>query len=158
VRVTAQSSVRIARAPGVVFDFVTRPEAVAETFRGSGPVPGAVKSELATPGGMRVGAVRRVESSDGSVVDEEIIELARPSVQAYRLIRGLRPPFTWLVREAGGRWTFNADGDGTLVSWVFTFELRLLAWPLARALLVPPFRRAMDLALAETKQRLEGAS
>lgn len=156
VKLHAEANVRIARPPEAVFDFVTRPEAVAETFRGHGPVPGARTSQVVTPGGMRPGAIRRVENTDGSVVDEEIAELERPSVQAYRLVRGLRPPFTWLVRQAGGRWTFTPDGDGTLIRWVFTFELRsFLAWPPARGLLVPPFRRAMQAALEETKRRLE---
>jgi uncharacterized protein YndB with AHSA1/START domain len=137
-----------------VFDFIVRPEAVAELFHGYGPIPGAVKSELVGDGKMCVGAIRRVSNSDGSVIEEEITELERPRRQAYRVVRGLRPPFSWVVEGGGGKWTLTYEG-GTVVEWRFVFEVRPLALPLA-LLLRPYFLKAMQDALDRAKAILDG--
>ena len=42
---------------------------------------------------------------------------------AYEIVSGLRAPFSWLVRGAGGRWTFADRGDSTDVVWRFRFDL-----------------------------------
>jgi uncharacterized protein YndB with AHSA1/START domain len=147
----------IPRPPEQVFDFVTAPDAVARTFHGHGPIPGAVRSELIGEQSMRVGSIRRVHNSDGSIVDEEILELERPRAQAYRLVSGLRPPLSWLVRTAAGRWTFTAVPSGTRVDWTFDFVLRSpLLWPFVLPLR-SPFQKAMSQALAKTRELL-GAS
>lgn len=137
-----------------VFDFITAPDAPARTFRGHGPVPGAVRAEVEGGGPLRVGAIRKVENADGSVVDEEIVALDRPARQAYRLVRGIRRPLSWLVRGAGGEWVLSDADGGTEVAWTFTFELRSpLVWPIA-ALVGRAFRKAMRAALAETGRQL----
>lgn len=152
---TTTATERIAAAREVVFDFVTAPEAVGKTFTGYGPIPGAERSEVVTEGGMRVGAIRHVHNRDGSVIEEEIVALERPARQAYRLVRGFRPPASWLVRGARGDWQLDADGDGTHITWTFTFELRsALAWPFA-ALMRRSFRKAMQVCLANTRRMIE---
>lgn len=153
-----RETVTIAAPRERVFAFVTAPDAPARTFRGKGPIPGAVRSTVAGGGALRVGAIRTVESSDGSVVDEEIVELVPAERQGYRLVRGIGRPLRWLVRGAGGAWTFaDADADaGTEVTWTFTFALRSpLLWPIA-ALIGRAFRGAMRDCLAETRRLLEG--
>ena len=151
---SVRAHVVIRRPPEVVFDFVTRPEAVAETFSGWGPIPGARASSIAGDGAMAVGAIRRVENTDGTVVEERIVELDRPRTQAYELISGLP---RWLIRGARGRWVLTPDGaDGTAIAWTFTFDLRtFLVWP-AAAVMLASFKRAMRRALATTKEKLEG--
>jgi carbon monoxide dehydrogenase subunit G len=151
MEIVMNASIVIARPPEAVFDFVTRPEAVAETFKGHGPVPGANKSEVVTPGGMRVGAIRRVHNSDGSIVDEEIVALDRGIKQAYRLVKGL----PWMFRGGGGTWTFSREGEATRIDWRFSFDLvSPLVWPIA-VMVRAPFARAMQDALARTKSSLE---
>lgn len=154
--VRARADIVVHRSPEDVFDVVTAPDAVGKTFVGHGPVPAAQRSEVLGDGVMRVGATRRVHNADGSVVDEEIVELERPHTQAYRLVSGLRPPFTWLVSEAGGRWRIEPAGEGTRVRWVFSFQPRSwLTKPLVQLLIQPAFRRAMEKCLANTKRLLE---
>jgi hypothetical protein len=138
-----------------VFAFVTQPDAPARTFRGHGPVPAAVRAEIEGGGPLRVGAIRKVHNSDGSVVDEEIVALDAPARQAYRLVRGIKAPLSWLVRGAHGDWRLDGDGARTRVTWTFTFVLRVfLFWPVA-ALVGRAFRKAMAKALAETKRQVE---
>lgn len=150
-----QESVTIAAPPERVFDFITAPEAVARTFHGHGPIPAATRSEVVDGGVLRVGAIRRVTNSDGSVIDEEIVALDRPARQGYRLLGGFKRPAAWLIRGARGEWRLDAANGGTRVAWTFTFELRgPLAWPFG-ALMRRPFRRAMQKALAETRRQVE---
>lgn len=149
MEVRIEARVEIARPVEEVFDFVTTPSSVAATFRGHGPIPGTRSSEIVGGGPMKVGSIRRVVSEDGSVVDEEIVELERPRRQAYRLLGGFKPPFSWLIAGAHGSWTLEPVGaSATRITWVFTFVLRsFLAWPFA-VLLRRPFFRAMSGALA----------
>jgi hypothetical protein len=132
------------------------PEAVARTFSGYGPIPAAVRSELADGSTTMVkGSVRRVHNADGSVVEEEILELSRPREQRYRIRSGLRPPFSWLVTEGSGHWLLTAHEHTTHIRWTFEFRLRTaLAWPLV-ALLKVPFQKAMQRALGKTRALLE---
>ena len=149
------AAVVIAKSREVVFDFVTRPEAVAELFHGRGPIPGAVKSELVGEGGMAVGATRRVHNADGSVVEEEITAFERPAKQAYKIVRGLRPPFSWMVEGGGGDWLLSNEGGRTRIEWSFVFHVRPFAWPVAVVLRVY-FQLAMQDALDRAKAILEG--
>lgn len=153
---TITERVAIAARPEAVFDFITRPDAPARTFRGHGPVPGAVKAEIVGGGPVEVGAIRQVHNSDGSVVDEEIVALVPNERQGYRLVRGIERPLSWLVRGARGEWVLEPMGDATEVAWTFTFELRsFLVWPFAR-LVGGAFRKAMRKNLAETRRLVEG--
>ena len=157
MELTAVASIEIAAPPEEVFDFITAPDVVGRTFGGWGPIPRALESRLVSEGPMRVGSVRQVVSADGSVIDEEILELERPGVQAYRLARGMRFPFSAIVREARGRWTIDATEGGSAVRWRFVFVLRsALLWPLAY-LLAAAFRQAMRANLANTKGAIERA-
>jgi hypothetical protein len=114
-----------------------------------------VKSEVVDGGALAIGAIRRVTNSDGSVIDEEIVELERPTLQRYRLVRGFRGAAKLMVRGAHGRWVLEARAGQTVIAWTFTFELRsVVAWPFG-ALMRRPFRRAMQKALAETRRLVQ---
>lgn len=152
---TIREEVDVAAAPAAVFALITRPDTPARTFRGHGPVPATVRSEMVDGGELRVGAIRRVHTSDGAVIDEEIVALEPPSRQRYRLLRGFKRPLSWLVRGAHGDWQLVPHGAGTRITWTFTFELRtFLVWPIA-ALVGRAFRRAMRGALAEHRRLLD---
>jgi carbon monoxide dehydrogenase subunit G len=149
VNVVIEETIEIAAPPERVFDFITSPDAVGKTFEGHGPIPAATKSEVDGP--MRVGAIRRVTNRDGSVIDEEIIELERPRLQRYRLLGGFRGLAKLAVRGAHGRWELAPTGSATRVTWTFTFEIRPLAYPIG-ALMRGPFRKAMRKALLRTAE------
>ena len=156
MKVTARAEVWITAPIDEVFDTVTAPDAVGKTFTGYGPIPAVRSSKLATEGGMRKGAIRRIYSEDGSVIDEEIIALVRPHTQTYRLIAGIRPPFSWLIRGAEGHWTLRSEGAKTHIAWVFTFSPHnAVTGAVVRLVLRPAFRRAMDRCLTNTKALIE---
>jgi len=145
----ARATMSIARSRADVFAYLTRPDTIPEVFHGHGLIPGATQAELVSTGGMRKGAVRQVTNSDGSVIEEEITELEAPSKQSYMLRRGMRFPFSALVRRAGGDWTVREEGDGAHIEWTFTFELTTpLLWPI-----VAPLRRDFQIAMRKALLR-----
>ncbi len=155
IQVVAESLIH--RSPEDVFDFITSPDAVGKTFDGYGPIPGVERSEVLGEETMRNGSIRRVYGTDGSVVDEEILSLERPHTQTYRLVSGLRPPFSWLLKEAGGHWDLRPDGPNTHITWTFSFTPRnWLTRPLVAIFIKGPFRRAMDACLTNIRCLLNG--
>ena len=156
-RIRARASITIARSREDVFDYVIAPDTIAEVFHGHGPIPGATKAEMVSDGGMCKGATRRVYNSDGSVIDEDIVDLERPRLQSYRLKSGMRFPFTMLVRSAGGQWDLSEDGDRTRIDWTFTFDLTTpYVWPIAVGI-KRDFGTAMRKALECMRDNLEDA-
>lgn len=151
----AHASIFVARPRGDVFDFVVLPESIPLGFAGHGPIPRAESAEIISDGGMRVGARRRIHNADGSVVDEVIRALERPSHQAYEIVGGLLPPFSLFVRGGRGDWRLEDEGDGTRVTWEFSWDLRSgLFWPVA-ALFRRPFAAAMRSCLENHRSHLE---
>lgn len=158
MKVWTEAHVEIARPAEAVFDHAVDPLKMPGLFVGYGPIPGIREVEIEGGGPPRAGVLRRVTNSDGSVVEEELVALARPHRQAYRLLRGFRPPFSWLVRAGEGEWTFTSTDSGTEVSWRFGFELTTsLAWPLASVLLHTAFRAAMRRCLLRLREQVADA-
>jgi membrane protease YdiL (CAAX protease family)/uncharacterized protein YndB with AHSA1/START domain len=154
-RTDVSASVYVQRPREHVFDVVVAPETIPLVFHGHGPIPGSTHAEMVDDGGMAVGAIRRVTNTDGSVVDEKITGFDPPSHQAYRLVSGVRFPFTLLVEGASGEWRFEQEGDGTQINWTFGFDLTsAFAWPIAR-LLSRPFGVAMQQALHRVRDLCE---
>jgi uncharacterized protein YndB with AHSA1/START domain len=146
LQVTAE--VEVPRPIEVVFDQAVAPENLPKFFRGAGPVPGIARVEIEDGAKMAAGVLRKVHNTDGSVMDERIEALDRPSLQKYRITGGFRFPFTLLVRGARGEWSFTSRGAGTHILWTFTFELTTpLVWPFAAPIARGAFRRAMREAL-----------
>lgn len=159
IRIAA--SAELAVPPEAAFDFITGPDSVRnlpEVWLGKGPVPRIVKAEWVGGAPAAVGAVRRVWSADGSVTDEEVRLHERPRRHGYRLVAGLRPPLSRLVRWMEGDWTFTPSGAGTRIDWRYAWEAASpLALPLVAPLAKIFFRRAMQECLARVKERIEAA-
>lgn len=154
---TARAAIYVQCPREQVFDVVICPETIPAVFHGHGPIPRATQAEMLSAGGMRKGATRRVTNADGSVIDEEITTVERPSRHAYRLTKGLKLPFTLLVRSAKGEWQLEQQGDGTQITWTFSFELTsAFAWPVGK-LMTRPFGIAMQQALARIRDMCEQA-
>lgn len=156
--IESHASLVIAAPPERVFDVAVAVETLPKVFVGYGPVPAIREAWLKNGGPMAVGAVRYVRNSDGSVIEERITALKRPRLQAYQLVAGFRPPFSWLLRRACGRWDFSALPEGTQIDWHFSFQPRSrLTAPLLALLVALFFRRAQRRCLARLAAMLESA-
>jgi hypothetical protein len=148
------AKVSIPRPIERVFDFAVDGANFARIMQPLPPIPGVAGCELIDAPAPTPGVKRRVTMTDGSVVLEELLELARPERQRYRWLNAPAFPFSLLVRGAEARWTFAERLGQTAVEWHYTFELTsLLAYPAAR-LVVFAMRRWMAQALEGLRDNL----
>jgi len=141
--------------PAAAFDLLVDPARFAGCFPGYGPIPAIHAIEM--KGALAVGCQRTIRNRDGSVLTEQVTALQRPTRHAYRLT-GLRPPFSWLVREGRADWRLQQVADGCVVDWRYAFTLvSPLAWPVAAPLLSLCFARAMHRSLARVGELLESS-
>ena len=146
--VATQAEADIRATPVRVCDVSNDLEHIADAFVAYGPIPGTVSAEVIGGGKLAQGTSRRVYTSDGQHVDEEMLVLEPGAAVAYKLT-GISPPFSLLVRHARADWKFTATPEGTHVHWNYAFTLTSpLAWPLAAPLLHWVFRRWMRRCLA----------
>ena len=154
-----RAAVTIARPRPEVYDFAVANETLARVLVKLGPIPGIARAEFAGGGSsLAAGVQRRVAMTDGSVIEEEVLEAERPRVHRYRWLRGLRPPFSLMVRSGEACWTFTDAGGGTQIEWVYVFELRSpLVYPVA-APVIRLFRRWMQAGLDRIRAELSPAA
>lgn len=139
-----------------VFDCSIDCQNLPKFFTGYRAIP-AILSATTTDGlPLHEGSTRIVQNSDGSGIEEAIVSLQRPTLQAYKLLRGFKPPFSWLVHSASGRWLYEAIHLGTQITWQFEFEMRnVLAYIVFLALVKHSFQTAQRICLANLKQAIE---
>lgn len=139
-----------------VFDCSIDCQNLPRFFTGYQGIP-AILSATTTDGlPLHEGSTRIVQNSDGSEIEEAIVALQRPTLQAYKLLRGFKPPFSWFVHSASGRWLYRAINPGTQITWQFEFEIRnVLAYFVFLALVKHPFQTAQHICLANLKQAIE---
>ncbi|MEX0268407.1 SRPBCC family protein [Leptolyngbyaceae cyanobacterium UHCC 1019] len=139
-----------------VFDCSIDCQNLPKFFTGYQGIP-AILSATTTDGlPLHEGSRRIVQNSDGSEIEETIVALQRPTLQDYKLLGGFKPPFSWLVHSASGRWLHRAINPGTQTIWQFEFEMRnVLAYVVFLALVKHPFETAQRLCLANLKQTIE---
>ncbi len=141
-----RTTVTVPHPPETAFDRAVDSSVMPQILLRSGPSPAVVKVEP-IGGGPGVGAVRRVEMSDRSSIEEEVTRLDRPARYGYRWRTRPKPPFGWLIRTAEADWTFAATAAGTSITWLYTFTLTSpFVAPLAVPLLAI-FRGWMTAAL-----------
>lgn len=158
MKVQSRASIEINALPETVFDCATSPENLPKFFKGYGAIPGILNVEIVGGGETREGVIRRVTNSDNSIIDEEIINLKRPTKQTYKLSSGFKPPFSFLVSAGGGDWTFTPSNNSTILVWEFYFELTsILAYPLMEFIMSAYFQKAQQLCLNEIKKYVENA-
>ncbi|HXE71430.1 MAG TPA: SRPBCC family protein [Candidatus Nitrosotenuis sp.] len=125
------------------------------SFEGYGPIPGILWARWRDEGGPRLGAVRDVGKTDGTVHVEEMVVFDLPTRHSAR-ITGLKPPLSLLVREIYDDFVLRPDRDGTRLERTFSTCLTSrLVLPLALAL-KPLLRRALRRDLRNIKGRMEG--
>ena len=139
-----------------VFDYSIDCQNLPMLFTGYQSIP-AILSATTTDGlPLHEGSMRIVNNSDGSAITEIITTLQRPTVQAYKLIRGFKPPFAWLVHSASGEWSYKATNSGTHITWTFEFKMQhLLAYLFFLAVVKRPFQTAQRICLENLKRAVE---
>jgi len=123
MEISASATIEIARPREAVFDFACSNDTYERLFRKRGPVAGVVKATMADGAAPADGARRRIELSDGSVVDEIIVSWDRPARHTYRWSGGLKGLGGMLVRSGEADWTFREHGGKTSIDWVYRFVL-----------------------------------
>jgi carbon monoxide dehydrogenase subunit G len=139
-----------------VFDYSIDCENLPMLFTGYQSIP-AILSATTTDGlPLHECSIRTVKNSDGSAIAEIITTLQRPTVQAYKLIRGFKPPFAWLVRSASGKWLYEAKDSATRITWQFEFEMQNpFAYLVFRAVVKRSFQEAQRICLENLKRFVE---
>ena len=71
--------------------------------------------------------------TDGTVLEEVILDYDPPARHRYRWVGGAKFPFSLLVHSGTGNWEFTEVETGTTqIVWSYTIELTSpLAYPLA---------------------------
>lgn len=139
-----------------VFDCSINCQNLPRFFTGYQAIP-AILSAATTDGlPLHEGSTRIVQNSDGSRITERIVSLQRPTLQAYKLLHGFKPPFAWLVRSASGQWSYQLINSRARVTWQFEFEMQhLLAHVVFLAMVKHPFQVAQSICLQNLKQAVE---
>lgn len=154
--VTAHAQIQIARPRPSTFEYAVAASTLPQAFVGYGLIPAIRSASLLTPGPLAAGHQRKVENSDGSTLTEEVLALVQDNLHRYRIVAGLKPPFSLLVRFGESEWRFLDAGGGTQIEWRYDFELTSpLVWPLAAPLIQGQFQAAMRRCLGRIKAALE---
>lgn len=137
------------------FECASNTEDLPKIFPGKGPVPGVVSASVVGGGPLVAGAVRRVHTRDGNVLDETYLRFDRPDAYAYEMTK-LTVPLSLLFTRATGSWTFTPEGGATRVHWSYRVALTSpLAAPLAAVLVKVFIRGAMAECLRRVKANAE---
>lgn len=156
MNVSTSASVVIPLPREEVFAFCCRNDTYERNLRPLGPVAGLRKVELFEGDALEAGGRRRITLTDGSVLEEVILEYEPPRRHRYRWTSGLKGPFALLVRSGTGCWDFAEVDGGTRVDWRYDFELKSpLFFPLALPIM-PLFRAWLKKGLGSIRGELSG--
>lgn len=104
----------------------------ADVLRPRGPFAGVTNVELHEGHTLATGAKRRISMTDGTVLEEVILDYDPPVRHRYGWEGGAKFPFSLLVQSGTGNWDFTKVEGGTRIVWTYTFGLTSpLAYPLA---------------------------
>lgn len=139
-----------------VFDASTDCQNLPKFFTGYKAIPAIVSAKTIDGLPLREGSIRIVENSDGSSIEEVIVMLERPNTQKYELVKGFKPPFSWLVRVASGKWSYETIGAETRIVWNFYFEIpNIFAYLVFRLVVQRPFQQSQEICLRNIKKYVE---
>lgn len=146
-----------------VFDASTDCQNLPKFFTGYQGIPAIVSAKTVDGLPLREGSIRIVDSSDGSSIEEVIVSLKRPDTQQYKLVKGFKPPFSWLVRTASGKWSYETLNETlntqTKVIWNFYFEIpNIFAYLVFYLIVQRPFQKAQEICLRNLKAYVENSA
>jgi len=142
MRAHNEESILVAGPIEAVFDHACDADKLCALLTGWGPVPATTAITLLEGATQpAVGVRRRVQTSDGGELEEEVLAFERPLRHSYRLYGSFKGPAKLLVTQGWGDWRFEALGEReTRVTWRYEFELRsVLALPFAIPMLKVAF-------------------
>ncbi len=132
MQISTSASVLIPRPREEVFARATDSTNTPQTLRSRGPFAGISKVEMHEGQTLAKGSRRRVFMTDGTVLEEVILDYDPPVRHRYRWTGGAKFPFSLLVRSGTGNWDFIETEGGTRIVWTYTFGLTSpLAYPIA---------------------------
>lgn len=135
------------RSPEQVFDLVGDHRNFPRTIAKTALVPGVVRSDALEGPATGPGSRRRLQLTDGTTMDEEVVVFERPREHTYRWLKSPPMPIGLIVRGAEGSWRFEPDPRGTRIHWRYRFQLSSpLALPFALPL-IAAFRAWMKKSL-----------
>lgn len=155
MQIHAQAVVEVPRPSTEVFDYTVAGENFATIMGARGLIPGVVSVTLIDATVVTKGVRRRVALSDNSYVIEEVLDMTRPSRQAYRWDSKLKFPLSLLVAGAEAEWLYTpTPSGGTRIEWNYDFTLTTpLVYPLA-TIMVSQFRAWMAHSLATVQREM----
>jgi hypothetical protein len=154
MNISTSASIVIPRPRPEVFAFACDNATYEQTLRPRGLIAGIDKADMFEGHALAEGSWRRISLTDGSVIDEVILDYDPPVKHRYRWTEGIKPPFSFLVRSGTGCWDFSEVDGGTRIDWSYVFELKSpLAYP-ALLLIVPLFRGWLKQGLEAIRSEL----
>ncbi|WP_307789340.1 SRPBCC family protein [Mycolicibacterium baixiangningiae] len=148
--ITVQQRSRLAPADAMA---LICPIDLPKVFHPMWPFPGVVRVEDQTEAWDHPGPSRRPRFTDGSSVDEQLVEHTAGSSFAYQLT-GFTNALARLAVGIRGEWTFTPDGPGSLVRWSYEFK----PLPGRRWIVAGPFKPLWRRYMAATLRRCIEAS
>jgi hypothetical protein len=156
MHIQTRSQVIIKAQIETVFDVSTDSQNLPKFFAGYQGIPAIVRAKNIDGLPLHEGSIRIVDNSDGSSIEEVIVSLQRPTLQQYQLVKGFKPPFSWLVRTASGQWLYETIDTKTKVTWNFDFEVpNIFAYIIVRLVVQRSFQQAQDICLRNLKEYIE---
>lgn len=154
MNISTSSSVVIPKPREEVFAHACANETIERTLRPLGPIAGIAKAEMFEGQELAEGSWRRILMTDGAVLEEIILDYDPPRRHRYRWTKGVKPPFSFLVRSGTGCWDFTEVAGGTRIDWGYVFELKSpLAYPVL-LLIVPLFKAWLKQGLEAIRVEL----
>lgn len=154
MNVSTSASIVVPKSREEVFDFCCSNETFERHLEARMPVAGVQRAEFFDGHSLKAGDHRRITLTDGSVLDEEILDYTPPALHRYRWSKGLKGPFALLVRSGTGTWDFSEVDGGTRINWSYDFALKsALAYPLALPIM-PLFRAWLKQSLQSIHDEL----
>jgi hypothetical protein len=156
MRISTSATIEVSRPREQVFDCACACATYEKLFKARGPIAGIVKAHMIDGASPATGTRRRIELSDGGVIEESVLAWDRPARHTYRWTRGLRGVGKLLVRSGEGDWIFRETAGGTRIEWGYTFELTTPVVYPAALIMVGQFRRWMEQQLRAIDASLTG--
>ena len=156
MNIQAQATIIINSGIETVFDASIDSQTLSKCFTGYKNIPAVLNIKTADGLPVREGSTRIVDNSNGMCIEEVILSLKRPDSYEYQLSKGFKPPFSWLIRTASAKWSYETLDSQTKVTWDYYFEtLNSLAYLVFRLVVERQFQQALEICLRNLKQSIE---